>query len=441
MKLGQTRVLYNVGTYPIVAVAGLGDPNSWDVCDGLNGAKENVRIAAGAGVKALLGQKVGQMTVEDLGDAQSSAEGSKLAAYKFQSYKWPESRSAEPTVSLVSDAKASDSDAWKRGNIVAESQNWSRLLMETPANLMTPTIFAKEAVARLTQRGCEVVAHDRKWAESMKMNSFLSVSNGSDQPPVFLEVTYNGGKSGDKPICLVGKGITFDSGGISIKGSAKMDEMRADMGGGAVVAGTISAIAELKMPVNVKGLIPLTENMPSGSASKPGDVVYAMNGKSICIDNTDAEGRLVLADALCYAERFGPKAILDMATLTGAIRMALGECVAGVFSTNEQLWQQLQEAGHETGDRVWRMPLYKHYNENVADYPGYDLNNIGKGKGGGSCTAAAFLREFVPKDVPWMHIDIAGVMTGCDDQSYLCAKGMTGRPLRTMVEFLQKHAN
>lgn len=195
------------------------------------------------------------------------------------------------------------------------------------------------------------------------------------------------------------------------------------------------------MPINVKGLIPLTENLPNGSANKPGDVVYAMNGKSICIDNTDAEGRLILADALCYAERFQPKAIIDMATLTGAMRMALGECVAGVFSTNEALWQQLQAAGSETGDRVWRMPLFKHYNENVADYPGYDLNNIGKGKGGGACTAAAFLREFVPKDTPWMHIDIAGVMTGCDDQSYLCAKGMTGRPLRTMVEFLQKNAN
>lgn len=440
MKCGQSRVLYNLGEYPIVAVAGLGDPNSWDVCDGLNGAKENVRVAAGAGVKALSGQKVTQVEIEDLGDVQSTAEGALLAAYKFQSYKWPESRSAETKVSLAADA-AGSKDAWKRGEIVAQSQNWSRLLMETPANLMTPTHFAKAAVERLTRFGCEVVAHDRKWAESMGMHSFLSVANGSDQPPVFLEVTYSGGKKDDKPICLVGKGITFDSGGISIKPSAKMDEMRADMGGGAVVAGTISAIAELKMPINVKGLIPLTENMPNGRASKPGDVVYAMNGKSICIDNTDAEGRLVLADALCYAERFAPKAILDMATLTGAIRMALGECVAGVFSTNEALWQQLQASGYETGDRVWRMPLYKHYNENVADYPGYDLNNIGKGKGGGSCTAAAFLREFVPKDTPWMHIDIAGVMTGNDDQSYLCAKGMTGRPLRTMVEFLQKNAD
>lgn len=311
--------------------------------------------------------------------------------------------------------------------------------METPANLMTPTIFAQWAKDRLGKLGCEVIAHDRSWAQSLGMNSFLPVSNGSEEPPVFLEITYQGAKANDKPICLVGKGITFDSGGISIKGAAKMDEMRADMGGGAVVAGTISAIAELKMPINVKGLIPLTENMPSGKATKPGDVVYAMNGKSICVDNTDAEGRLVLADALCYSERFQPRAIVDLATLTGAMRMALGECVAGVFATNTALWETLEAAGAETGDRVWRMPLYKHYNQNVCDYPGYDVNNIGKGKGGGACTAAAFLREFVPKDVPWMHIDIAGVMTGNDDQSYLCAKGMTGRPLRTMVEFLQKN--
>lgn len=314
-------------------------------------------------------------------------------------------------------------------------------LMETPANLMTPTIFAENCKTQMTPHKVEVIAHDRAWAQSLGMNSYLSVSNGSEEPPIFLELTYNGGKAGDKPICLVGKGITFDSGGISIKPSAKMDEMRADMGGGAVVAGTISALAELKMPVNVKGLIPLTENLPSGRATKPGDVVYAMNGKSICVDNTDAEGRLILADALCYAEKFNPKYIVDMATLTGAIRMALGECVAGVFSTTDALWQQLHSASVETGDRVWRMPLFKHYNENVTDYPGYDLNNIGKGKGGGSCTAAAFLREFVPKDVPWMHIDIAGVMTGNDDQSYLVAKGMTGRPLRTMVEFIQKDAN
>lgn len=195
--------------------------------------------------------------------------------------------------------------------------------METPANLMTPTIFADRVRQRCEPHGVKVTAHNKEWAAEQKMGSFLSVTRGSAEPPVFLELNYNGGPADQKPICLVGKGITFDSGGISLKGGAKMDEMRADMGGAACVAGTVAALAELRVPVNVVALMPLCENMPSGTATKPGDVVYAMNGKSICVDNTDAEGRLVLCDALLYAQTKNPRWVLDIATLTGAIGVGI----------------------------------------------------------------------------------------------------------------------
>ncbi|XP_055612198.1 cytosol aminopeptidase-like isoform X2 [Uranotaenia lowii] len=436
LKCGETRIYWDLGKYPAVAVAGLGDSTKWDEQDEINGAKENVRIAASSGVKALTACKVGQIEVESLDDAQAAAEGALLANYKFQQFRCKEKQSMLPNVSLAECSPGSDE--WERGSILASAQNWARLLMDTPANLMTPTIFSENVKAKLTPLNVDVQIHDEAWAKEKKMGSFLSVTNGTNEPAKFLELTYKGVGSDEKYVALVGKGVTFDSGGISIKPSASMDQMRADMGGAANVAATIYALAALKAPVSVKGFIPLCENMPSGTATKPGDIVFAMNGKSICVDNTDAEGRLILADALCYASTFNPKFILDIATLTGAIKVALGDCVAGVFSTNKKLWEQIHDAGSESGDRVWRMPLFKHYSDQMCDHNGYDLNNLGKGKGGGSCTAAAFLREFVPKDIPWLHVDMAGVMGECSDQSYTGAKGMTGRPMRTLVEFVTK---
>ncbi|XP_046685530.1 cytosol aminopeptidase-like [Homalodisca vitripennis] len=325
-------------------------------------------------------------------------------------------------------------DPWCCGIVKAESQNLARRLSDTPANLMTPTIFAKNAAEALTSHGVEVIAHDANWAQDHKMGSFLSVTRGSVEPPVFLEMSYKGGKSGDKPILLVGKGITFDSGGISIKPAGSMSDMRADMGGAACVVATLQAAAKLKLPINIVGLTPLCENMPSGSATKPGDVVVAMNGKTIQVDNTDAEGRLVLADALCYAAQFTPKFTLDIATLTGAMRIALGEAATGVFSNSTALWHQLHQAGALTGDRVWRFPLWDHYTKQMTDFPAADVNNLGKGKGGGSCTAAAFLKEFAPPG-DWIHLDIAGVMGPADNLPYL-QKGMTGRPTRTLIQLL-----
>ncbi|XP_055636608.1 cytosol aminopeptidase-like isoform X2 [Toxorhynchites rutilus septentrionalis] len=433
---GSARIYWDLGKYPAVAVAGLGDASKWDELDEINGVKENVRIAAAAGVRALSACKIGTIEVEDLEDAEAAAEGAGLANYKFQEYKNKEKQTSLPTVALAENN--SGSEEWDKGSILADAQNWARKLMETPANLMTPTIFSENVKTKLASLNVDVQIYDEEWARVKQMGSFLSVTNGTKEPAKFLEITYKGDNSADKCIALVGKGVTFDSGGISLKPSASMDQMRADMGGAANVAATIYALARQKVPVHVKGFIPLCENMPSGTATKPGDVVFAMNGKSICVDNTDAEGRLILADALCYASTFNPLFILDIATLTGAIKVALGDCVAGVFSTSNKLWEQIHEAGYESGDRVWRMPLFKHYSDQMCDHNGYDLNNLGKGKGGGSCTAAAFLRQFVDKETPWLHVDIAGVMGDCSDQSYTGSKGMTGRPMRTLVQFIKK---
>lgn len=303
---GRTRVFYDVGRYSAVAVSGLGDPNpKYDPNEGLNQKKESTRLAAANGVRALIDLKVDAIEVDDLEDGQAAAEGAYLAAYKFQEFKDNEKRTKIPPVTL-SPASTATAD-WERGKILADFQNFARLLEETPANLMTPTIFCQKVVEKAKGlNNLKIEVHDEDWARAKKMGSFLSVTNGTAEPAKFLEITYTGGNN-KEPVCLVGKGITFDSGGISLKPSAKMDEMRADMGGAANVVGVTLSLAALKVPVNVKTFVPLCENLPGGRATKPGDVVTAMNGKTICVDNTDAEGRLVLADALCYAVTFNPK--------------------------------------------------------------------------------------------------------------------------------------
>lgn len=438
IKCGETRTLWNVGTCSAVSVVGLGDPKTdWHETDEINGVRENVRIATAAGAKSLLAEGITDIRVEDMANGQSAAEGAVLGTYKFQEHKSCDKRT--PTASIQLANGAEQQSEWETGMVLATAQNWARHLMEMPANWMTPRIFADTVLEQFNgAENVKILVHDKAWIEEQKMGSYLSVAKGSVEPPVFLEIRYKGADDTVPPVCLVGKGITFDSGGISIKPSANMDKMRADMGGAACVAATMHAIARLKLPVNVVGLMPLTENMPSGSANKPGDVVYAMNGKSICVDNTDCEGRLVLCDALCYAATLKPKYIVDVATLTGAIRVSLGDCVAGVFTNDNKLWELAHKAGRESGDRVWRLPLFSHYAKIIStDFTGYDINNLGNRSGeSGSCKAAAFLRAFVPKNVPWIHFDTYGILGDCTDQPYIGDKGMTGRPVRTVYQLI-----
>lgn len=430
---GKARLLFDksIDEYSPIAVTTL-DPSKWDNLDGINADNEAVRVAASSGVKALQSLKINDIYVDDLGSAKAAAEGSILSSFKFQPYK--SKKSDIPNIHAVK-----PNDDWTKGAIFANAQNFCKILEDTPANLMTPTSFCETVKQKFNGlANVDIQIHDAEWARKEKMNLFLSVTSGSSEPPKFLEITYSGDSASSQDvIALVGKGITFDSGGISIKPSAKMDQMRGDMGGAANVVSTIWALASLKVPINVKGFTPLCENMPGNRATKPGDIFYGRNGKSVCIDNTDAEGRLILADALSYAADFKPRFILDVATLTGAVRVALGDCVTAIFSNSDPLWESIQSAGKETGDRVWRMPLYTHYSNQMTEHDAYDLNNLGPGKGGGSCTAAAFLREFVPKNISWMHADIAGVMCETSDQAYIgTGSTMTGRPVRTFVEFL-----
>ncbi|HNV64783.1 MAG TPA: leucyl aminopeptidase, partial [Smithellaceae bacterium] len=268
------------------------------------------------------------------------------------------------------------------------------------------------------------------------MNALLGVASGSAQEPKFIILEYSGGKKGNAPIVLVGKGLTFDSGGISIKPAEKMDEMKTDMSGGAAVIGAVMAAADLRLPLNVVGLIPATENMPGGSALKPGDILKSYSGKTIEIVNTDAEGRLILADALSYASKFKPQAIIDIATLTGACVVALGDDVIGMLGTDEKLKSEISQAARESGELVWELPLWDIYSEqiksDIADY-----KNSG-GRAAGTITAAMFLSKFVG-DFPWVHLDIAGPAWFEKDRPYI-PKGASGIPVRLLVEFLKKRA-
>ncbi|KAG8306625.1 bleomycin hydrolase [Homalodisca vitripennis] len=429
LKKGKVRVFHDLcPEYGAVAVVGLGKPGlGYNEQEEIHEDRESVRIAAAAGCRSLQDVEKTEIWVEGLGNPEAAAEGATLGLWLYQENKKQANQKKMPLVHCLE--LGENQDPWCCGIVKAESQNLARRLSDTPANLMTPTIFAKNAAEALTSHGVEVIAHDANWAQDHKMGSFLSVTRGSVEPPVFLEMSYKGGKSGDKPILLVGKGITFDSGGISIKPAGSMSDMRADMGGAACVVATLQAAAKLKLPINIVGLTPLCENMPSGSATKPGDVVVAMNGKTIQVDNTDAEGRLVLADALCYAAQFTPKFTLDIATLTGAMRIALGEAATGVFSNSTALWHQLHQAGALTGDRVWRFPLWDHYTKQMTDFPAADVNNLGKGKGGGSCTAAAFLKKAIVTVVTWWGFLVqpsTNVLEFCKPGAGLLTVGSTG---------------
>ncbi len=319
-----------------------------------------------------------------------------------------------------------------RGLAIAHGIDLAKDLGNTPSNICTPEYLAGEArkVAKTHGFGCEILDHAA--CEKLGMGSFLSVGKGSDKPPRFIVLKHEGGAKGDKPVVLVGKAITFDAGGISLKPPAEMDEMNYDMSGGGAVLGAFRAIGELGLPLNVVGLIPACENMPDADANKPGDIVTSMSGQTIEILNTDAEGRLILCDALTYAERFEPDAVVDIATLTGACVIALGAHPSALFSNHDPLAREIEHAGDHAWDRVWHMPLWDDYQEQLKSNLA-DMANIG-GRPAGSITAACFLSRFAKK-YHWAHLDIAGTAyKGGRD------KGSTGRPVSLLVHFLLNRA-
>jgi leucyl aminopeptidase len=322
--------------------------------------------------------------------------------------------------------------------VIGESQNFTRDLVNEPSNRMTPTILAERAKKMCEQTGlkCEIYGADK--IKELKMGAFWSVAQGSDEPPALIVMKYEPAGAPAKPVIgLVGKGVTFDTGGISIKPADGMEKMKYDMAGGATMIGAMRAIALLKPKVKVIGIVCATENMPSGKAQKPGDVQIAMSGKSIEIINTDAEGRLVLADGLHYAKQLGATHLVDAATLTGAVVVALGFANAGVFANDDAIYERFHKANAEAGEKMWRLPLDDEYKEQIRSTIA-DIMNTG-GRWGGAITAAMFLKEFA-EDTPWIHLDIAGT-AWMEDQKPWIAKGPSGVALRSVVEFVRGFAS
>lgn len=395
---------------------------------------------AGTAVRYLGRRKVEEIAVlmppqaKDHPEACASfvAEGAITGAFDTTIYQEkPERRIAANSVAII--AGDLDADELQRGidhgTVLGEAVNLARRLAITPANDMTPTHLAEEATKAAEQAGLEIEVFDEARARQERMGSFLSVAQGSAQPPKFIVLRYTGDPSSKELLALVGKGITFDSGGISIKPADRMEEMKYDMSGGAGVIAAMTALGKLKPKINVVGLVPATENMPGGKATKPGDIVTAMNGKTIEVINTDAEGRLILADALCYANKLGATKIVDAATLTGACVIALGHASSAAVTNNDEFAGDFLAVAKPTGERYWQMPYYEDYTTQMKSDIA-DLKNTG-GRPAGTLTAAAFLREFVD-GTPWIHLDIAGTAY-LENESAWQAKGPTGTPVRAFV--------
>nr|MCU0531596.1 leucyl aminopeptidase [Syntrophales bacterium] len=319
---------------------------------------------------------------------------------------------------------------------VSRAVCYARDLVSTPSNEMTPSDMARRAREAVVSKKVRLTVLGNREMEKLGMHALLSVARGSMEPARFIILEYSGGRRGEKPCVIVGKGITFDSGGISLKPPDKMEEMKADMSGGAAVLAVIKAAAELGLPLNLVGLVPATENLPGGRAYKPGDVLRSMSGQTIEVISTDAEGRLILADALTYAGRFKPKAIIDMATLTGACVIALGDDVIGMMGTDGALKDSLRRAAVETGEKLWELPIWDDYAELIKSDVA-DMKNTG-GRAGGAITAAVFLGKFVG-NTPWVHLDIAGPAWLSKEKPYI-PRGASAVGVRLLLRFLRDQA-
>jgi len=404
---------------------------------------------AGTAVRFLRGKNVKSVAIVPRaeGEAESvvaaAAEGAVMSLFDPDKYRTvdKEERNVDGLVVLVEGA---DEDSLKRGaergRIIGEAVNFTRDMANEPGAYLTPTNMAERALDVATEFGLSIDILDEARMEQEGMGALLSVSRGSEEPAKLIVLRYTpegDSASSDNLLAFVGKGITFDSGGISLKPGENMELMKYDMTGGATVIGAMRAIAQLKPPMQVLGLVPSSENLPSGKATKPGDVVKAMTGKTIEIINTDAEGRLILADAIAYAKKLGAKRVIDMATLTGAVSIALGDVNAAILGTDQQLIDEVIASGREVGEKFWQLPLDKEYTKQIKSDIA-DIKNVG-GRKGGTITAAAFLKEFAD-DISWAHLDIAGTAWADEAKPYR-AKGPTGIAVRTLINFVDREVN
>ena len=439
-KPGESAFVYlNEGGGPRrVLLLGAGKPSKFDLEATRRFTGYAVRAAESLGVSGLtayLGSRVSADAV------QAATEGAVLAAWRFTEMKSPDEGDGPVDVTdfevMVDPEDLDEGEAGvQAGGAVGRAANFARTLQSRPGNVATPSHLADEASRMAGECGLEVTVLGPDELEAERMHALLSVAQGSDEEPRLIVLHHNGGPDGEAPLVLVGKGLTFDAGGISIKPAKGMEEMIFDMSGGAAVIGAMQAIAELNVPLNVVGIVPSSENLISGRAMKPGDIIGSREGKTIEVVNTDAEGRLILADALSYAQSLEPAAIVDCATLTGSVVIALGHHAAAVFSTDEELVDELREAGDRSGERCWPLPLWDDYRRQI-DSQVADLVNVG-GRAGGSITAACFLREFVG-ECRWAHLDIAGTAYGEGKLSYQ-RKGAAGFPTRLLVDWVRSRA-
>lgn len=446
-KRGEIALLHSLGKVrsPRVIVAGLGKQEDFNVNvirDLMGAALRRARAAKATSVATILhGGGIAGLDPEAC--AQAIAEGAVLGTYRFRKYKNDGVANGETddlqTLTII-EADRAKKDAIRRGvergEILAQAACHTRDMANEPANALPPAELAERAKALAADAGLQCTVMDEKQLAKLGMGGVLGVGAGSASPPRFIVLKYRGDPRNKQALGLLGKGITFDSGGISIKPAAGMEAMKGDMSGAAAVISATWAIGKLKPKINVTCLVPTAENMPSGTATKPGDVLRAMNGKTIEVINTDAEGRLILADAICYARQEGLSPIVDVATLTGAMMIALGPAATGFFATSDELAADLVAAGEASGEKMWRFPLIDEYREglrsNVAD-----IKNTGP-RNGGAINAAEFLRFFA-EDSEWAHIDMAGTDESDKDKG-VWVKGSTGIPTRTLINFVLARA-
>ncbi|MBT3228285.1 MAG: leucyl aminopeptidase [Candidatus Marinimicrobia bacterium] len=435
-KLNQSIVLYTADceTSKRFIAIGLGESGKYN--------SDLLRQASATAAKLAINLKVSTFAIEFMGendlssdDAQALAEGLVMGSYRFLNYK--KSEDEYQGIEIVVVASDSDiSDALTYGMHVAAGVVVARDLGNHPSNIATPTYLADTAEAVAKKGGMKTTIYDREDFEKMGFGGIAGVAQGSDVPPKFIVMKYMGGGKDSKTLGLVGKGLTFDSGGISIKPSAGMDEMKFDMLGGAAVLGIMSVVAETKPKLNIIAVVPATENMNGGEAYKPGDILTAYNGKTIEILNTDAEGRLILADGLAYiTDKYELDGVVDFATLTGAVVVALGHRYSGIMTNDQDFADELIASGKKTQDRVWQMPMDDEYAEDIKSTIA-DVKNTGAGRTAGTIAAGAFLREFVKEGTSWCHVDIAGSGWLKKGRPYL-PDGPTGAGVRLIMELIK----
>jgi leucyl aminopeptidase len=439
-KAAASLMLHSVPaiTSPRVLLVGLGKAGELDAKKFAQAVRASTKALTGLPIKDVVTTLLDECVnnVDKRRQAALLAEATLDASYQFDAPKQKkDDKKEKPKKSLkkvilhvAQSATTAAKQGLNTGEALAKGVQLAKDLGNLPPNVCTPTYLAEQAQKMGKQHDFKVKILDADDIKKLGMGSFLGVTQGSEEPPKFIVMEYHKGKKNQKPVVLVGKGITFDTGGISLKPGAEMDEMKYDMCGAASVLGTFKAVAEMDLAINVVGLIPTCENMPDGRATRPGDVLTSMSGLTIEVLNTDAEGRLILCDALTYAERYEPEAVIDIATLTGACVIALGHHATGLFTNQDALADDLLQAGEQALDRAWRMPLWEDY-QSQLDSNFADMANIG-GRAGGSITAACFLSRFTKK-YDWAHLDIAGTAWKSGKE-----KGGTGRPVPLLTHFL-----